>query len=63
MTAIFQNRTVSLCENSFSENFCQYETAWFEGIWTFKNADKKNITFSWRRKTYKSGLKADAVCM
>ena len=61
MRAIFQNRAVPLYKKSFLKTFALYVTVWLKWltrIWTYKNADEKQRTVSWRRK---SGQKMDTV--
>ena len=56
MTAIFQNRAVPLNKKFFLENYVQYVAVWLVRIWMYKNVDKQERTFSWRKKTYKKRI-------
>ena len=59
MRAIFQNRAVLLYKKSFLKTFVQYVTVWLTRIWTYKNADEKEHTDSWRRKKVQKRTKMD----
>ena len=43
-----------LCKKIFEKTYVKYVTVWLVRIWTYKNADEKEHSFSWR-KTYKNG--------
>ena len=61
------HRTVAypFSKNFFQSTFDQYVTVWLARIWVYKNADKKEHAFSWKRKkrkkTDKRGRKTDTA--
>ena len=62
MRAIFQNKSVPsvpFTKKIFVKTFVQYVTVWLVQIWTYKNADEKEHTFSCRRKNGQKRKKVD----
>ena len=48
-------------KENFRKTFVQYVTVWLVRIWTYKNADEKEPSFSWRRKNVQKRTKTHTM--